>query len=163
MNSPVKKNIYVRPLSEEHLPLILKIQRECRLSPWSEEDYRKEIQRGDSISLASVYESETVGFIVMRLTARGEAEIYNIAISAAYRGIGIGGLLLNEALRKACRKRETKCVWLEVRESNEQASRFYKRNGFSVAGVRKDFYTHPAENALLMKLEIKKSPTADVL
>ena len=39
---------------------------------------------------------------------------------------------------------------LEVRESNLPAVRLYESLGFTVEGIRKNFYRDPAENALIM-------------
>ena len=43
---------------------------------------------------------------------------------------------------------------LDVRESNESAEAFYKKKGFVLDGVRKNYYTNPTENAILMSLEL---------
>ena len=39
---------------------------------------------------------------------------------------------------------------LEVRASNEGARRLYERMGFHVAGIRRDYYTNPVEDALVL-------------
>ncbi len=39
---------------------------------------------------------------------------------------------------------------LEVRRSNEQARALYERFGFTVAGVRRGYYTNPREDALVL-------------
>jgi ribosomal-protein-alanine N-acetyltransferase len=41
---------------------------------------------------------------------------------------------------------------LEVRSSNEPAIRLYESLGFERAGIRKDFYTKPKEDAVIMWL-----------
>ena len=41
---------------------------------------------------------------------------------------------------------------LEVRESNAAARSLYAHFGFVKVGERKDFYTEPTENAVLMTL-----------
>ena len=43
---------------------------------------------------------------------------------------------------------------LDVRESNESAKAFYKKKGFVLDGVRKNYYINPTENAILMSLEL---------
>jgi ribosomal-protein-alanine N-acetyltransferase len=40
---------------------------------------------------------------------------------------------------------------LEVRESNEPAKNLYIKNGFSPIAVRKNYYTKPTENAVVME------------
>jgi len=39
---------------------------------------------------------------------------------------------------------------LEVRASNAQARRLYERLGFYVAGTRRNYYTNPVEDALIL-------------
>ena len=39
---------------------------------------------------------------------------------------------------------------LEVRRSNVAAQRLYAAAGFQVTGVRRDYYTQPAEDALVL-------------
>ena len=46
---------------------------------------------------------------------------------------------------------------LEVRRSNVVAQQLYERFGFSVAGVRRDYYTHPEEDALILWREPLRS------
>ena len=45
-----------------------------------------------------------------------------------------------------------RCLTLEVRESNAPAIALYEKCGFVFCGIRKDYYTDPKENALLMRL-----------
>jgi ribosomal-protein-alanine N-acetyltransferase len=39
---------------------------------------------------------------------------------------------------------------LEVRASNDDARRLYERLGFHVAGRRRNYYTNPIEDALIL-------------
>ena len=48
---------------------------------------------------------------------------------------------------------------LEVRKSNAAAIAVYQKNGFQIAGMRKDYYRKPMEDALIMWAEIKKEET----
>ena len=46
-------------------------------------------------------------------------------------------------------------VTLEVRESNDPAKMLYAKHGFEVVGLRKNYYTKPKENAVLMTVYLK--------
>jgi len=70
-----------------------------------------------------------------------------------YQRKGIGTLLLNEFLINA-QKLKINTVWLEVRELNKKAQNFYRSNGFVQAQKRINFYTHPSEDALVMRLKL---------
>ena len=45
-------------------------------------------------------------------------------------------------------------ILLEVRRSNEPAQRLYHRLGFAVAGIRRSYYTHPVEDALVLTRQL---------
>ena len=55
-----------------------------------------------------------------------------------------------EALMERGRERGIERYTLEVRVSNEPAIRLYHRLGFEDAGIRKNFYEKPSEDALIM-------------
>lgn len=79
-----------------------------------------------------------------------ECDIYNIAVARRFRRHGIGGDLLRNVIWSA-KKRHAASVWLEVRDSNESAIEFYLKNGFRRIYQRKNFYSNPLENAVVMK------------
>ena len=53
-------------------------------------------------------------------------------------------------LKKICREHKVTGITLEVRESNIIAQNLYKKEDFINAGVRKNFYTNPVENGIIM-------------
>jgi ribosomal-protein-alanine N-acetyltransferase len=78
-----------------------------------------------------------------------EVHINNIAVLPAYRGFGYGSALLAHALEEAADAGAQRAT-LEVRRSNDAARRLYERFGFRMAGVRRDYYSHPTEDALIL-------------
>ena len=78
-----------------------------------------------------------------------EAYITNVAVFPEYRKMGVGTALLNKvfALKDEL---NLSFVSLEVRQSNLSAIRLYEKLGFKTEGTRKNFYTNPLENALIM-------------
>ncbi len=91
---------------------------------------------------------ELTGFLVMR-SALDELEILNIAVAPQWRRAGVGSGLLKHALGVAGTA-GAQCVFLEVRESNRAAIALYARHGFQAAGRRENYYSAPAEAALLL-------------
>lgn len=87
-----------------------------------------------------------------------EGEILNLAVAPAFRRLGVGQAILRQMLSFAA-QRGGERVFLEVRESNGPARRLYEKEGFLPCGVRKNYYNHPRENALLLFAEVGK--TAD--
>ena len=49
------------------------------------------------------------------------------------------------------RERGARSALLEVRASNLAARRLYEKHGFVVEGVRRRYYSHPPEDAVLMR------------
>ena len=49
-----------------------------------------------------------------------------------------------------CGKKGVSDITLEVRETNVPAISLYEKLGFEEAGIRKNFYEKPVENALIM-------------
>lgn len=92
---------------------------------------------------------EVVGFAGIMIVA-DEAELLNIAVSAAYRRCGIAQKLLEQLFVDA-KKQNAYRMLLEVREGNECARALYARNGFSVLGKRKNYYSNPSEDAIIME------------
>ena len=90
--------------------------------------------------------SEKVCGYLMVLDSIDVYEILAIATVEEYRNKGIAQELLD--------KIKTKDIFLEVRESNQVAINFYKKNKFKEISVRKNYYSEPNENAIIMKLEV---------
>ena len=61
----------------------------------------------------------------------------------------MGTALLRHVLAEA-RRLGARRATLEVRASNEAARRFYERLGFYVAATRRNYYTNPVEDALIL-------------
>jgi ribosomal-protein-alanine acetyltransferase len=101
-------------------------------------------------------EGRVVGFLAARIAA-DEIEILNLAVDPASRRRGAGTALLDAALEHGRRAGAAR-VFLEVRESNLAARRFYDRHGFTVAGRRLRYYRQPEEDALLMVREVPLVP-----
>lgn len=78
-----------------------------------------------------------------------QIHINNLAIHPAFRGKGLGILLLQRVLQEADALGAPHAT-LEVRRSNEAALRLYQRAGFTLAGVRTSYYTNPIEDALIL-------------
>lgn len=148
------KDLQLRQMSVDDIPEVLEIERECFLSSWSLEGYKDELLRRDSKAIVAEMNGEIGGFIITRLiTSANESEILNIAVKQKFQKRGIGRLLLEETI-DFLKLNEIRSVWLEVRKTNFTAHDFYSRNGFEFCGVRKNFYTNPTEDALVMKLNL---------
>jgi len=78
--------------------------------------------------------------------------INNVAVEPRRRRRGVAGALLEAALDHG-RLGGARRAFLEVRASNRAAQSLYRRFGFQAAGVRKRYYDHPFEDAVIMRRE----------
>ncbi len=135
------------PVSSGHIEGIVRIEKECFRAAWTRENIEGELANENARFLAAVSGTEVIGYIGVHEIA-GEAYISNIAVLPQYRRRGVGEALLTNAAQGA---RERGCVFitLEVRGSNAAAISLYRKNGFEEAGFRKNFYSEPAEDAVI--------------
>jgi ribosomal-protein-alanine N-acetyltransferase len=144
-------NWIVEPLaSPSEIDAILEIEEASFTNPWTREMYLGELTNtGVSyFYLARSADREVVGFCTVWRVA-DELHINNLAVSPAHRRAGVASALLTYVLSEGARIGAKKAT-LEVRESNVAARRLYEHFGFSVAGVRRGYYTHPNEDALVL-------------
>ena len=154
-------NLRIRPIEASHIGELIRIGEETNLSPWRAQGYLDEMKNPAAIMLRLVDEENTIiGFVVGRIILGGEietrldAEIYNIAVSEHNQHKGCGQQLF-EAFVVKCRENRAANIWLEVRESNQKAIKFYEKNGFERVQTRPSFYSNPREDALVMRLILK--------
>jgi ribosomal-protein-alanine N-acetyltransferase len=81
-----------------------------------------------------------------------EADILNITVRPEARRQGIATQLLGK-IGELAESRGVTVIHLEVRESNTPARTLYEKLGFTVDGIRKNYYERPRENAVLMTLD----------
>lgn len=91
---------------------------------------------------------EIVGYAGMWIMV-DEAHITTIAIREAWRGKGLGELLL-ASLIAAAAEAGAERVTLEVRVSNETAQNLYRKYGFRQEGLRRRYYSDNNEDAHIM-------------
>jgi ribosomal-protein-alanine N-acetyltransferase len=90
----------------------------------------------------------TVGYIGS-LYQLDEVHITAVGVRVAYRGKGIGELLLIAGLELA-QLRGAREATLEVRVSNDVAQSLYRKYAFESKGIRPKYYTDNNEDAMIM-------------
>lgn len=139
--------ITIRKAEQCHVPQIAEIERISIPQPWSEAAFTSALSNEKAITLAAFCGGVLCGFIT-GVYLLDTADIYSIAVSSEYRQKGAGKCLLEEFF--SALPDEVNNVCLEVRESNIPAIKLYEKLGFERAGLRKNFYQNPRENAVLM-------------
>ena len=81
-----------------------------------------------------------------------QLHLCTFAVDPDLHGRGLGAVLLRCVIRLAQRL-QCEVVQLEVRESNQAARHLYRSRGFVEETVRRNLYSHPSEDGVLMSLE----------
>lgn len=133
------------------LPDVMELEHDCFSEPWSEKLFRDELElEYSTILLARGNDKKLLGFVCYWILV-DELHILNVAVRDNMRRRGIGTRLVREALRVAA-ARYVEAATLEVRESNLPAIGLYGSLGFEKAGIRRNYYDKPRENAVIMWL-----------
>jgi ribosomal-protein-alanine N-acetyltransferase len=142
---------WIDPLDgDEDLDGVLEVESESFTNPWTRDMYAWELQNR---SICHIYVVRTddcrvAGFCAFWLVF-DEIHINNVAMRPRFRSQGIGTRLMHHVLA-AAKGLGARRATLEVRASNDPARRLYERLGFYVAGTRRNYYTNPVEDALIL-------------
>ena len=138
----------IEKMTSVHLDDVYIIETECFSHPWSKQSLEEELNNETSLFLVAKEENEVIGYIGMSIVI-DEGYIFNVAVRESYRNKGVATALINELVIYG-KKNNFSFITLEVRESNLPAISLYSKFGFIKAGERKNYYSNPKENAILM-------------
>jgi ribosomal-protein-alanine N-acetyltransferase len=139
-------------MTMEDVPQVAQIEKESFSMPWSEKSFTDALTDKNNIYVVALIEDNIVGYCGMWGCA-GEGQIYNVCVRKAMRGKGVGSILFKGFLDEGI-KAGLKAFTLEVRVSNQNAISMYEKYGFENAGIRKNFYENPKEDAMIMWLYV---------
>lgn len=137
---------YVSPFEMTEAEDISVIEKECFSHPWSRQAIEEAYLFGTMFFTAHS-KGKTVGYSGVK-TVAGTGFVANIAVTGPARKTGIGSALTSRLIYE-CEK-NADSVTLEVRRSNTAAISLYEKLGFTSEGVRRDFYSDPDEDAIIM-------------
>ena len=137
-----------RRMKEQDLEQVTAIENASFSLPWKREDFMESMANPSHVYVVACEGDTIYGYCGMWGIA-GEGQINNVAVREDLRGQGTGFEVVKFALEEG-RKQGLESFTLEVRESNAAAIHVYEKAGFKNAGIRKDFYDRPKENAVIM-------------
>jgi [ribosomal protein S18]-alanine N-acetyltransferase len=142
-----------RVSADEDVTAVAALEAECFTNPWTREMLARELHQS---TVARVYALRLPGYRVAAFCACwllvDELHINTIAVHPDVRRQGLASRLMEHLLAAAAIEGAERAI-LEVRRSNVPAQRLYERLGFRVTGVRRNYYTQPEEDALLLTRE----------
>lgn len=139
-------------MTEEHTEAISILEQLSFSEPWSKKSLDEQVHNPRAIFLVAVDGDSVLGYGGMHF-AMDEFYIDNIAVQRHHQRKGVGAAIMT-ALEDAARIRDAAFMSLEVRVSN-RAVLLYKKLGFKEEGRRKNFYTDPLEDALILTKRFK--------
>jgi ribosomal-protein-alanine N-acetyltransferase len=141
----------IRPLEPGDLPEILNIELQCYSHPWSDGIFLDCFKPGYRL-WGVCQNGSLVGYAVATYVL-DEVSLLNLCVHPGCRGRGVGRLLLRHLLADAVRECMNQVI-LEVRLSNNVASKLYRNEGFEEIGRRPQYYPAASgrEDARIMVL-----------
>ncbi len=144
----------VSKISHQDISSIHDIETLTGLSFWGAESYKIMLANEDFIFARLARTTKDgknldIGFVIARFI-RNEAEIMKIAVHPKFQKLGVGGELLELVISES-KDRNCRFCYLEVRQSNVSAMKFYSDHKFEVFGHRKNYYSNPIEDACVMR------------
>lgn len=128
------KNTNTLPLTLDDYPFDL--QKEINLI----EDYSKS---KNSIFLVSEYKDQLIGNIDVTGSKRskiGHTAMLGMGINEKWRNQGLGKALIECAIDWAKNNSDLEIIWLDVYASNAIGYNLYKKMGFEVSGIIRNFF-----------------------
>lgn len=128
------------------------IERACFEFPWFSEDFLRCLRQRNCIGLAAKHGERVVGFVIYELH-KTRLHVLNLAVHPDWQRRGIGQQIIAKLAGKLSSQRRTR-ITLEVRETNLDAQRFCKAQGFEAVNVLRDFYEDSDEDAYLFEYRL---------
>jgi ribosomal-protein-alanine N-acetyltransferase len=148
------------PMGVSHLDQVAAIEIESYDNPWARNAFECELG-SNPVSFSRVAlttdEPPQVAAYCIAWVVFEHVHIQNLAVHPAHRRQGLGRFLLLQALSEG-RARGATAALLEVRRSNAAAQSLYRGLGFEETGARRDYYSRPREDALILRKELKGEP-----
>lgn len=138
----------IRFMRKEDLDQVWDIEQTLFSKPWSKQDFLDALSKEENLYIVAEDKEQILGYCGIWGVA-GEGQITNVAVKKEYQGKGIATSLFGDILKKG-EATDLHAYTLEVRVSNVRAIHLYEKMGFISAGVRKNFYELPTEDAVIM-------------
>ena len=146
----------IEKIKKRYLEQVFGIEQLSNSTPWSYSSFL-DCMRKDYEFYVCVEDEKVLGFFIASFSLL-EGHLLNISVAPNMKRQGIGNDLLDK-VEKISDQFGIKEIFLEVRESNNEAISFYKNNGFLEIGLRKNYYKlyDGREDALIFSKKLKNN------
>lgn len=144
----------IRLMVVKDLEKVLILENQLFSSPWTYESYVFELKDNPFSHYVVLDEQGIKGY--MGLWLNDDAlQLTTIGVDHKVQNQGIATALIAYMLDYAS-ENHVSVITLEVRVSNEKAIRLYDKAGFKKAAIRKQYYSNPDEDAILMMKQLEQ-------
>lgn len=123
------------------------IEKLCFCDPWIIDENM--LSRGYYLQVVKDDIGNYAGYILFSDIC-GEIDLHRIAVLKEFRNKGCGYFLL-ELMTQTVKSMDASCIFLEVRSQNKPAVKLYEKFGFENISIRKNYYSNPVDDAVIMK------------
>ena len=149
MKMPLINEVTIRPASPKDCHRIHNVEKAASPFPWSHDAIAQELMSSNGCNFTAQHEVQGICGFILSVLVVDELCIHDLAVLPAFQRQGIAHCLLETTLKQA-RKRGAHNAYLEVRSKNNPAIGLYKRLGFQIQSVRKEYYRNDNDDALVM-------------
>jgi ribosomal-protein-alanine N-acetyltransferase len=152
-----ESGLWLDAAGTDDLDAIVDLERRCFSHPWSSRHFRDALRNAPRSRILVLRAAAGAGdpsrgiqaYSVVQAVA-DEMHVHNLAVEPDRRRAGLGRLLLELGLDWG-RRRGARRAFLEVRPSNAAALALYASLGFRTVSLRRRYYQHPMEDALVLE------------
>jgi ribosomal-protein-alanine N-acetyltransferase len=135
-------------MSADDIGRVHEIERSCFSNPWPLESFLYSVKNSDTDCWVIRVNREIAGFFI-GLKIVDNYLIADLAVENEFRKRGLASALIRYALGRMG-DRGVHRVFLDVRKSNLKAISLYHRFGFRAVGKRRNYYSNPDEDSMVM-------------
>ena len=147
-------DIKIEEMTTKDIDEVFEVEKNCFEDYWSKESFRKELSNEVARYIVAKLNGKIVGYVGIWLIL-DEGHINNVAVHSDYRGKKIGDKLI-KGIVDLCKDNNIASMTLEVRASNKIAQNLYRKYGFKMGGIRKEYYRDNKEDAIIMWNQLKE-------
>lgn len=136
--------MWVRPANDNDIDRIDQLEQDSFSDAWSEALISNMFSNSFDTIMVLEDEGKILGYINYR-DIGGDVDLMSLCVAKEHRGKGYSKLLMDRLMAHPCKQ-----IILEVRDSNIIAQNLYESYGFAKYARRKDYYTSPVEDAIIM-------------
>jgi [ribosomal protein S18]-alanine N-acetyltransferase len=147
----------VRDLNASDIPQLMALDAATNSHPWDISHWQHSLKADVCLGIDG---DAGIKAFAVAMKMVDEAELLLIAVQPKLQGKGLGQVIFNTLTEKLANS-GAQSLFLEVRESNRQARRFYESAGFAETGIRPAYYPAASgsgrEDALIFAMMMSKA------